>query len=128
MEALAPLGVDADALEFATETPLHALLGRMDCHLSASLSTVIVEAASLGVPSVACGREAVDFYRSELASGMLLLANGGPDLLEALRRQVTRGRSAPVGERPRALETMRRLLGGDVAALALEAGSHYAPL
>jgi hypothetical protein len=125
---LGVLGVDPGSLEFATETPLHALLRRMDGHVSAGLSTVITEAAALGVPSVACGREATDFYRPELSSGMLAVVTTGPELLEALERQVARGRSAPAAERPRSLETMRRLLAGDIAGLAEEARASCATL
>jgi hypothetical protein len=109
---LDPLGVSPQVTEFATEAPLHALLRHMDCHLSVSLSTVITEAAALGVPSVAIGREAPDFYRSELATGTLAVATTGPDLLDAIRRQLLRERSAPAEEEPRGLETMRRLLQG----------------
>jgi hypothetical protein len=111
---LGPLGVDTRLTQFATEAPLHALLGRMDCHLSVSLSTVISEAAAFGVPSVAIGREAPDFYRAELSTGMLAAATTGPELLEAVRRQLLRGRSTPAQEEPRALETMRRLLQGEL--------------
>jgi hypothetical protein len=111
---LDPLGVDPRLTEFATEAPLHALLGHMDCHLSVSLSTVITEAAAIGVPSVAIGREAPDFYRSELSTGMLAVATTGPELLEAIRGQLRRGRSAPAQDGPRSLETMRRLLQGEL--------------
>jgi hypothetical protein len=122
---LDPLGVDPDLTVFATEAPLHALLGHMDCHLSVSLSTVITEAAALGVPSVACGPEAPDFYGSELSRGMLIVKTAGPELLEAVRRQLLRGRTAPAQESPRALDTMRRLLESE-GALA-ELASHCAP-
>jgi hypothetical protein len=119
------LGVDRGLTAFATESPLYALLGQMDCHLSVSLSTVIGEAATLGVPSVACGREALDFYRQELSSGMLVLATTATELVAAVRDRLQRGRSAPVQDRPRALETMRRLLQGEVAPAELD--SHCTP-
>jgi hypothetical protein len=117
---LGPLGVDPRLTQFATEAPLHALLGRMDCHLSVSLSTVISEAAAFGVPSVAIGREAPDFYRAELSTGMLAAATTGPEVLEAIRRQLQRGRSGPAQKGFRALETMRRLLQGKLPPAQLE--------
>ena len=123
---LDPLGVDPQLTEFATEAPLHALLGHMDCHLSVSLSTVIIEAAAFGVPSVAIGREAPEFYRSELSTGLLAVATTGPELIEAVRRQLLRGRSAPAQEGPRSLETMRRLLQGELPLAEL--ASPFAPV
>ncbi len=113
---LAPLGVELALMRFATEVPLHALLRRMDCHLSVGLSTVVTEAAAHGVPSIACGREAPDFYRAEVETGMLLVATEMPDILEALRRFLREGRRAVTAERPRARAAMRRLLDGDLAA------------
>jgi hypothetical protein len=113
---LGPLGVDLGLMEFATEVPLHALLRSMDCHLSAGLSTVVTEAAGQGVPSVACGREAPDFYRAEMAAGMLLVATTGSEILAALHRALSVGRIPVMAEGPRALATMRRLLAGDPAA------------
>jgi hypothetical protein len=92
----------------------------MDCHLSVSLSTVISEAAAFGVPSVAIGREAPDFYRAELSTGMLAAATTGPEVLEAIRRQLQRGRSGPAQKGFRALETMRRLLQGRLPPAQLE--------
>jgi hypothetical protein len=112
---LAPLGVDLDLLEFATEVPLHALLRRMDGHLSAGLSTVVTEAAAHGVPSVACGGEATDFYRAEIAAGLLLVAGTTPEILSGLTRMLSRDRQPVAVERPRALDAMRRLLDGEIA-------------
>lgn len=125
---LRSLAMDPANMEFATEVPLHALLSYMDCHLTVSLSTVITEAAALGVPSVACGQEAQDFYRGELRSGMLVVATTGPDLLEALRRQLARGREPPALEPARAPESMRRLLAGEIPAPAVDEVPQCAPL
>jgi hypothetical protein len=110
---LGPLGVDLGLLDFATEMPLHALLLQMDGHLSASLSTVIIEAAALGVPSVACGREAPDYYPAEMAAGMLLVATTPPEVLAALHRVLEAGRRRVEPEHPKAPAAMERLLAGD---------------
>ncbi len=106
--------VDLDLLAFATEVPLHALLRRMDAHLSVSLSTVVTEAASHGVASVACGAEARDFYRAELEGGMLLVATTAAEILDAVRRVVLRGRVPIAAAAPRAPAAMTRLLTGQV--------------
>ncbi len=116
---LSPLGVDPGLLEFATEVPLHALLRQMDGHLSVSLSTVVTEAASLGVPSIACGSEAPEFYPAEMASGMLLVATTPSEILAALHRVLAAGRRPVMAEPPKAPAAMRRLLAGDLTADAV---------
>jgi hypothetical protein len=125
---LGSLGVDPGLLDFATEVPLHALLRRMDCHLSVGLSTVVTEAASHGVPSIACGREAPDFYRAEMMAGMLLVAMQSSDILEALHRLLGQGRRPVTAEPPRAPATMRRLLDGDLATHPIRERLHCTPL
>jgi hypothetical protein len=107
------LGVDPGLLEFATETPLHALLRQMDAHLSVSLSTVVTEAAAFGVPSIACGREAPQYYPAEMAAGMLLVATTPSEILAALHRMMSARRRPVTAERPRAPAAMRRLLVGE---------------
>jgi hypothetical protein len=110
---LGPLGVDLGLMELATEMPLHALLWRMDCHLTASRSTVVTEAAALGLPSVACGPEAPDFYQAEMAAGLLAVATTGAAIQQAL--QWALGRRRPVSfEPPKGLTAMRRLLAGEL--------------
>ena len=109
-QVLGPLGVSLDLMEFATEAPLHGLLRHMDCHLSAGLSTVITEAAAQGVPSVACGVEAPDFYHAETAAGMLLVAATPAEILAGLERLLAMGRKPVVAEPPRGPATMERLL------------------
>lgn len=110
---LGPVGVDLKLLEFATEVPLHALLRQMDGHLSVSLSTVVTEAAAHGVPSIACGREAADFYRAETMAGMLLVATTSTDILDALHRILRAGRQPATAERSKASVAMMRLLAGE---------------
>ena len=109
---LGSVHADLELLTFATEVPLHALLRRMDAHLSVSLSTVITEAAAHGVASVACGVEARDFYRAELEGGMLLVATTPREILDAVRRVVLRGRVPVIPAAPSAPAAMARLLGG----------------
>ena len=113
---LRPLGVDLGLLEFATEVPLHALLRQMDGHLSVNLSTVVTEAAGLGVASIACGPEAPEFYPAEIAAGMLLVATTPSEVLAALHRVLGAGRRLVTAERPRAPAAMLRLLAGDLTA------------
>ena len=115
---LAPLGVDPRLMEFATEAPLHALLRRIDCHLSVGLSTVITEAAAHGVPSLACSEEASDFFREEAATGMLLVAGAASDILPGLRQLLAEGRRPVLAEPPRARALMRRLLNGDLVQVS----------
>jgi len=112
---LGRFGGDPSLMEFATEMPLHALLRCLDCHLTVSLSTVVSEAAAHGLPSVACGREAADFFGEEISAGMLVVAETSADILAALQRLLVVGRR-PVDAGPvRAPATLRRLLDGDLA-------------
>ena len=113
---LGPLGVDLGLLEFATEVPLHALLRQMDGHFTVGHSTVVTEAAAHGVPSVACGREAADHYRAEMAAGMLLIATTPAEVLAALHLILDAARRPVMAERPRAAAAMQRLLDGDLSA------------
>jgi hypothetical protein len=112
---LGPLGVDLGLLDFATEVPLHALLARLDGHLTVSLSTVVTEAAAHGIPSIACGKEAPDFFRNEMAAGMLVVAETATEILAALRHLLPQGRLPVRPSPPRAPDTIRRLLSGDFA-------------
>jgi hypothetical protein len=112
IRVLAAFGVDPSLLDFATEVPLHALLRQMDAHLTASLSTVVSEAAAFGVASVACGSEASDFYGAEVAAGMLTIATTPTDIVAALRGAVG-ARRPPNVTPPRAPEAMARLVAGD---------------
>lgn len=113
LRVLGPGGLGPEHLAFATETPLPALLRRMDAHVTVGLSTVIAQAARMGVPSIACASEAADFYPSELAQGMLEIATTPADVREALLRLLARGRGPVSTEPPRALDTMRRLVRGE---------------
>jgi hypothetical protein len=110
------VGADPALLEFATEAPLHALLGCLDCHLTVSLSTVVAEAAAHGLPSVACAPEAADFFRQQMAGGMLAVAETPGEIVAALQALLVQGRR-PVGWGPsRAPALLRQLLEGTLVA------------
>jgi hypothetical protein len=109
-QILKAAGQDPMLLEVATETPLHALLRHMDAHVSVALSTVVLEAAAFGVPSVACGLEARDFYADQIASGMLVVTSGGPDLLNELVRLLNRPQTPPRFEPPTAQRALAHIL------------------
>jgi hypothetical protein len=111
--ALREAGGDPELLDFATEVPLHALLPHMDAHLSVALSTVVSEAALHGVPSVACGGEAPDFYGAELAAGLLLVARGSA-LPEALQTALRRARRPGPAAAERAAAAIGRLLSAEL--------------
>ncbi len=113
---LRPLGMDVALMAFATEAPLHALLRRMDCHLTVSLSTVVTEAAANGLRSIACGPEAPDFFRDEISKGMLVVAGTSQEILAGLHRLLAQGRRSLSPVPPRASATLDRLLSGGLAA------------
>jgi hypothetical protein len=110
---LGPLGADLGLMDFATEVPLHALLWRMDCHLTATLSTVVAEAAALGLLSVACSPEAADFYHEEMAAGLMAVATTGAEIQQALHWALA-GRRPVSFEPPKAPAAMRLLLAGEL--------------
>lgn len=112
---LGPLGVDLGLMGFATEMPLHALLRHLDCHLTVSLSTVVAEAAALGVPSVACGMEAPDFFPGEMAADMLVVAGTSAEILAALHHLLARGRRPLNRSARQAPAVLQRLLDGDLS-------------
>lgn len=115
---LAPLGVDLGLMEFATEAPLHALLRRLDCHLTVSLSTVVAEAAAHGLPSVACGEEAAAFFRVELSAGLLAVASTPAEILAALHRFLGQGRRRLSPGASKASAVLQRLLDGNPVTAA----------
>jgi hypothetical protein len=113
---LSGAGLDVRMMEFATETPLHALLQTMDCHLTTTLSTVVAEAAAHGVPSVACGREAPDIFPEEFAAGMLAVAETPEMIVAALRRLLAQGRRPVSPVKSQAPAILRHLLDGTLTA------------
>ncbi len=111
---LREVGGDVDLMEFATELPLHALLRSLDCHLTVSLSTVVSEAAAHGLPSVACGSEAAEFFRLELERGLLAVATSASEIVASTSRLVAGGRKAPESASHRARQLLQRLLDGEL--------------
>jgi hypothetical protein len=112
---LSRFGGDLSLMEFATEMPLHALLRCLDCHLTVSLSTVVAEAAAHGLPSVACGREAPDFFPDEMSAGLLAVAGTSAEILAALHHFLAQERRPVKAAASQASATLRRLLDGDLA-------------
>jgi hypothetical protein len=106
------LGQSPDLMEHATEFPLHALLRHMDGHFTAGRSTVVQEAAELGVPSVACDPEAADFYAAEIARGALRIARTGGEILAALEAAMADPPPVRIGSRPDPQAAMDTLLDG----------------
>lgn len=70
-------------LDLATDAPLPLLLAEMDAHLTRS-STVVVEAAQYGVPSVALAQAARGHYPELLGSGALHYAPTADEALKLL--------------------------------------------
>jgi hypothetical protein len=83
----------------------------------------VTEAAALGVPSVACDREASDYYPVEVATGMLLVATTPSEILAALHRALGAGRRSATAERRRAPAALRRLLAGDLSVVNADTGT-----
>lgn len=92
---LAALGIREEDVAFVTDAPLPALLSTMDVHLSVGSSTVIAQAARLGLRSIACGGEAGSFFATEISSGMARTAASGPDIIEGVRWALAEGRAQP---------------------------------
>jgi hypothetical protein len=78
--------------EQATALPLYALLRHVDAHVTA-FSSVVIEAAAFGVPSVATDPDAATWFPNLVGSGWLTVASGaGNDLLGAVRDQMERAK------------------------------------
>lgn len=82
--ALRELGVDTALMAFATEVPLYAVLQAVDAHLTVGYSTVVQQAASLGVPSVGCSAIVSDLYSREMEEGLVRVALTGEAIVAAL--------------------------------------------
>jgi hypothetical protein len=95
-QALAALGLRLELLDWATAYPLPALLRQMDCHVTMGLSTVVSEAAALGVRSVACDSGAADLYPVEFAQGTLRIAGTAEELTSGVRDCLAAG-ALPIG-------------------------------
>ncbi|MGH7526469.1 MAG: hypothetical protein ACREMX_07170, partial [Gemmatimonadales bacterium] len=100
LRELPGLGLDTELMDYASGSPLHALLRHMDAHVTVGLSSVVGEAADAGVPSIACLAEAADFYAGEVARGTLRVGRTGAEILAALEDAFRRGRPAQSEIRP----------------------------
>ena len=100
LRELPGLGLDTELMDYASESPLHALLRHMDAHVTVGLSSVVGEAADAGVPSIACLAEAADFYAGEVARGTLRVGCTGAEILAALEDAFRQERPAPSEIRP----------------------------
>ena len=92
------------------EMPLFGILRHVDCHVTVNISSVILEAEDFGVPSVACGLAATEYYSEQIQRGSLSVALKTDEILDAvksrlLNRSRVRGRPHP---RPR--DAILRLL------------------
>lgn len=92
---LRSIGQDPSRMRWATEVPLYALLPLMNCHVTVGLSTVVREAAALGVPSVACMSEAADFYAPEIAHGLARVALTTTAMISAIETSLALPREQP---------------------------------
>jgi hypothetical protein len=97
----------------AHELPLYALLRRADLHVT-QVSTVVIEAQQFGVPSVMTAPSAAELFPEQLATGWMLLAETGEEILEGVRCQIARCSELPAPPDPRTLphpvELVRQLL------------------
>jgi hypothetical protein len=82
---VAELGIITERLNAATQAPLPGLLKWMDVQVVVGPSTLIMQAAQFGVPSVVIGvgaEEAENLFPAEFARGMVRMASTGGELLE----------------------------------------------
>jgi hypothetical protein len=93
----------------ATDAPLPALLEAADVHVTHN-STVVQEAARVGVPSVVIDRRALDVYVDELASGYACFADGPADIIAALSRQHDRRGTLPRAAPPPSWSAMTHVV------------------
>jgi hypothetical protein len=110
-------GATAADVAYASELPLFAILRQVDVHVTATWSTVVRDAAALGVPSVGCTPEARELFATEVAHGALRVASSPDELLAAIEEQ--RHRRLPTERAaPRSRGAMQRVLAGEPARAA----------
>jgi len=94
----------------ATEAPLPSLLAFADAHLAAAWSSVVLDAASAGVRSVAVSPHAAEVYPAQLDAGLLVCATDPSAIVQALQRAIECGRLAPLANQVSAIDGMRHVL------------------
>jgi hypothetical protein len=101
----------------ASAAPLYSLLLEADAHVTHS-STVIIEAATLGVPSVITSSFGGELYPEEIGDGLAVVAKDVPAIAAALRTLARSRRSAsPPPPEPELSNVLKaRLAGPDAAA------------
>jgi hypothetical protein len=111
----AELGITTERLNAATQAPLPGLLKWMDVQVVVGPSTVIMQAAQLGVPSVVIGvgaEEAENLFPSEFARRMVRVASTAGELLE-LVASLSKRKQRPAASdlsRPQMVERMKELV------------------
>jgi hypothetical protein len=108
-QKLAALGMAAPSVERVSNLPLHALLRSLDVHVTVAWSSVIVEAASFGVRSVASTSEAAEMFAGAVDSGDLVIATDAAAVTAAVRRQAD-ARRAPTPSTVDPAKTLRSVL------------------
>ena len=71
-------------VNLSTSYPLYAILKHMELHVTVS-STVVIEAAYFGVPSIMLGSLAKNYYRQQIEDGIAVFENKEEKVLEKLR-------------------------------------------
>lgn len=118
LNVLRPFRIRENRIDVATSAPLPGILRQMDAQVVIGPSTVIMQAAQLGIPSIVVGTGALEaprFFPNEAESGSLTIAESGSELLEGIRRSA---RGTPIAGNSgvdRARSTMRWLLDGETA-------------
>lgn len=100
VNTLASVGQEETRMQWATEVPLHALLQFMDCHVTVGFSTVVQDAAAVGVPSIGCSLAGADFYAAEVGRGIMRIALTADELTEGLEAFLVQRKQLPSGTRP----------------------------
>src|SRR5207249_4665316 len=70
------------------DMPLFGILRHVDCHVTVNISSVILEAEDFGVPSVACGPMATEYYPEQIKRGSLKVAFETEEILDAIKSQL----------------------------------------
>ncbi|MDQ3756271.1 MAG: hypothetical protein M3394_00235 [Actinomycetota bacterium] len=89
-DALARNGVENAETEIASAAPLFALLPRVDVHVTVC-SSVVIDAAAFGVPSVVIGPDGAARYANEHRAGLVELAPPA-EMVRAIERMATGSR------------------------------------
>jgi hypothetical protein len=82
----------------ASELPLFAVLGQVDA-VATMASSIVIEAAAMGVPSAITDADVAEQYAAEVAAGWALVVDRS--LAEALDAQIERAPSLPAYDKPR---------------------------